>query len=249
MRDCQRRGTLRTAVDIVSETALQPSLIQGRPSMLIGLEKRFIFVANTKCASTSLEDALKPYCDLDYGGTPQRKHIDLRDARKAIPEIFSDPNNDFAEFFKFGVMRDPIDWISSWFRYRKRRDIEAPIPEDMEFREFWALNDWNKYHGRQRTHYLQSDKFVGYKGRVLADVILPFNSVEEGFARICEDLGIPQPPLRKLNQSPKKVPVPVIPEDLIDEVRAHYADDYALIDRIPEINGKGFWRLRNRHNK
>ena len=38
--------------------------------MLIGIEKRFIFVANTKTASTAIERVLDPLADYRHGGSP-----------------------------------------------------------------------------------------------------------------------------------------------------------------------------------
>lgn len=212
--------------------------------MLISLQKRFIFVANTKTASTSIERALQPFADVRYGGDPRKKHIALAEIEAAAPWVFTKAGCGLEGFFAFGVMRDPVEWLWSWFRYRKQPEVESPIPAEMTFAEFWAQGDWNI---RRRTgkKNLQSDKFLAPDGRVLADVILRHEDVARSFAEVCAGLGIEPPDLPADNVSRRRA-APEIPADLIDAVRAHYAEDYALLARLDEINARGMARLAAR---
>lgn len=111
--------------------------------MLIGLKKKFIFIANTKSGSTSIEKALKPHSEIHFAGTPQRKHISLRQGLAQHHAVFKEHGLTSADFLKFGVMRDPIEWIYSWYRYRKGNEVAAPLPADISFADFWARGDWN----------------------------------------------------------------------------------------------------------
>ncbi len=215
--------------------------------MLISVEKRFLFVANTKTASTSIEQVLRPYAEIRRGGHPERKHTPLARALEIYDFMFADPAHDPASYFKFGVMRDPIDWITSWFRYRKGNDVEAPLPADMDFAGFWAGRDWNIQRADGRKH-LQRDMFCADDGAgsedVLADVIIPYDRVGEMFAEICGLLGI-EHPLQRRNVS-RLDDAGTIPKALRAEMRDFYAEDYALFDRLDQINAAGMARLAAR---
>ena len=87
--------------------------------MLIGVKKRFVFVANSKTASTSIEKALVPHAEIQRGGGSNRKHIFLRAGLREYGFLFERKKYAADTFFKFGVMRDPVEWIQSWYRYRR----------------------------------------------------------------------------------------------------------------------------------
>ena len=130
--------------------------------MLIGVEKRFIFVANTKTASTSIEHALMDHAEIHRGGSPARKHIPLVQVYKFYDFLFGQPAHRPASYFAFGVMRDPIEWVISWFRYRKGNKVENGLPQDMTFAQFWERNDWNITRPDGRRH-LQRQMFCDWQ--------------------------------------------------------------------------------------
>ncbi|MDZ7709672.1 MAG: hypothetical protein U5K36_06000 [Roseovarius sp.] len=156
--------------------------------MLIGLDRKFVFIANTKTASTSIETALAPVAEIALGGNPARKHVPLHDAITEHPEIFAQPGQWPRFFFKFGVMRDPLDWINSWFRYRKSNRVESPLPKDMSFAEFWERQDWNFRRADGRP-YLQGHMFCGPQGKVLADVVVPYHRLPQMFPEYARRSG------------------------------------------------------------
>ncbi|MDO6732727.1 sulfotransferase family 2 domain-containing protein [Marinovum sp. 2_MG-2023] len=213
--------------------------------MLIGTTKSFIFVANTKTASTSVERALKPHADIHYAGTSERKHVPLKELTKLYPEVTGGPFGaaERERFFTFGVMRDPIDWIGSWYRYRKGNpEVHNPLPDGMTFEQFWARRDWNVVCANGEN-YLQRRLFCCPKGAVLADVIIPYERLDEMFGEICEGLGV-KSPLPRRNVS--RLTEFKIPEAMIEPLQKHYALDFELRSRLDEINEKGMAKLRAR---
>ncbi len=209
--------------------------------MLIGLERKFVFVANTKTASTSIESVLKPHADIQHAGNPERKHVPLRRAFNLYPEVFGTGREKAGDYFKFGVMRDPLDWIGSWFRYRKGNKVDAPLPADMEFAEFWALADWN-IRRRDGTRFLQRHMFSDVQGGLLADVIIPFDQLNSLFTEICDAFGF-ESKLPRENVS--HVSELSVPKSLEEELREFYAPDYALFGQLDTINVRGMEKLRN----
>lgn len=211
--------------------------------MLISTRHRFVFVANTKSASTAIEEALGPYADYRHDGTPRRKHLPLARAERALPRLFA--AQPLEGHFCFGVMREPLDWITSWFRYRKQTHVEDPLPPEMTLAEFWARDDWNIHRADGRP-YLQSDLFLAEDGRCLADVILPYHRLGTGLGEICALLGLPIPELPLRNASPRHIEQPAMAPALATTLRAHFASDYALWERLDTLNAAGMARLRAR---
>lgn len=207
--------------------------------MLISTGKRFVFVANTKTASTSIEELLRPHADIVLQGNPQRKHMPL--ARALRDEAPFANGADPASYFKFGVMRDPLEWIGSWFRYRRGNQVAAPLPPEMDFAAFWQQADWNLRRG-DGSRYLQSDLFLDHDGQLLADVIIPYDQLDTMMTILGTALGLPAL-LPRSNVSALTDTGPLPPE-LRDEMRTFYASDYALLERLDQINASGLARLR-----
>lgn len=208
--------------------------------MLASVEKRFLFVANTKTASTSIEHALIPYCEVFRSGTPQRKHITLHETLQGYQFLFGQPAHAPERYFKFGVMREPLDWIGSWFRYRKGNKVQSPLPAGMSFAEFWAMRDWNILLGNGQPN-LQRRMFVGPKGGVLADVIIPYHRLDAMLPEILELLRIPATlPHQNVSEITE---APAMSDALRAELQAFYAPDYALWNRLDEINARGMAKL------
>lgn len=207
---------------------------------MISSSHKFVFAANTKSASTSIEHVLTPLSDQVIASSPARKHLPLAALKHEQPALFGEERD---SYFMFGVMRDPIDWINSWFRYRSGNDVEAPLPSDWTFEDFWRRGDWNINHPDGSGKYLQSDIFCDKDGTVLADVILRYETLEEDFHEICEIIGIAHDLPRK-NVSRKPRAADGVPEALAKEMRAFYAEDYALWNALDNLNQAGMAKLR-----
>lgn len=209
--------------------------------MLIGVRKRFIFVANTKTGSTALQSALLPMAEIDHGLSPARKHMRLRTVFSTFDFLFDGRIARRDDFFVFGVMRDPIDWIMSWYRYRRDQTVQDPIPKGMSFAEFCTLRDDFNFRLADGRRNLQSDFFVSPTGEVLADYIIPYADLAQHYARIATALGLP-PDLPVRNRS-KIRDMPVLSDDLRGELQDFYAEDYRVLARLEQINAQGAQKL------
>lgn len=212
--------------------------------MLISKRHKFLFVANTKAASTSIEAILAPHAEIPGPPGPKGKHLPLARIRQDFRHVFDAPGQSFDSFFRFGVMRDPMDWILSWFRYRKGNAVEAPLPAEMTFEDFWQTCDWN-IRDDKGAPYSQGRIFLDAAGTPLADVIIPYHLLDAMLPPVLAALGI-SAPVPRLNVSEIPRDKARIPAHLRDEVYAHYAADYALYDRLAALNAAGLARLRQR---
>ncbi|MEQ6248708.1 hypothetical protein ABMC89_07455 [Sulfitobacter sp. HNIBRBA3233] len=82
--------------------------------MLIFLRRKLAFLANPKTGTTAVELALKPKAEIVFGKS--RKHLTARRYAVKVAPFLDDTFGVRPE--AVAVMRDPVDQIASWFRYR-----------------------------------------------------------------------------------------------------------------------------------
>ncbi len=104
--------------------------------MLISLSKKLTFLAMPKAASTSIEMALLPHCDIAFINNPRVKHIRYRRYKRFILPYID--QSGFGPLETTCLFREPIDWLFSWYRYRARDKIKSKPQStaNMSFDEF-----------------------------------------------------------------------------------------------------------------
>lgn len=126
--------------------------------MLISLSKKLTFLAMPKAASTSIETALFPFCDIAFKNNPRVKHIRYRRYKRFILPYIE--NSGFGPLETTCLFREPTDWLFSWYRYRSRDKIQAKPQStaNMSFDEFVS-------------RYMDEDETVSDIGRTSLFVI------------------------------------------------------------------------------
>lgn len=89
--------------------------------MLVFWKENLIFLAVPKTGTTALEGALAPKAAMVLREPPQLKHAPVARYRKVLQPFF-DLAPDRA-FETIAVVRHPIDWLGSWYRYRSRAHL------------------------------------------------------------------------------------------------------------------------------
>lgn len=107
--------------------------------MLISIENKIAFLAMTKTASTSIETALFPYCDMAYYGNSRIKHISYRRYNRFVAPYLNSLG--YRDIETTCLIREPISWLHSWYRYRSRPAItgKAHSTAGLSFDEFATL--------------------------------------------------------------------------------------------------------------
>lgn len=208
--------------------------------MLISLDRKFIFVANTKTGSTTIEALLGPECEIAIAKDTQLKHLSIGQIERQFRPMFRKPKYKIDKFFRFGVMRDPIDWVTSWFNYRSRPELrDRPRKRqnytgDVSFIEFCAAlvsEEPPPYAqlGAQTTRFSAN-------GKLAVDAIIDHARLVEGFAAIADEIGTDlsdQLSTKRLNASSTvrlaSAAVNVDERTLLEE---RFARDIKLYDRI-----------------
>lgn len=86
--------------------------------MLVFFKERLAFLAMPKTGTTAYQTALAPRADLVITDPPLLKHAPVYRYNRFIRPMFYNVCD--AEMELMAVMRDPVSWLSSWYRYRQR---------------------------------------------------------------------------------------------------------------------------------
>lgn len=91
--------------------------------MLVFWEARLVFLATPKTGSSAIEAALADHAALTILRPPLLKHTTVHRHHRFIgPFLKQSSGHDFAVC---ALIRQPEDWLGSWFRYRQRPDTKA----------------------------------------------------------------------------------------------------------------------------
>ena len=203
--------------------------------MLISTRKKFIFVSNTKTASTSIELLLKHHSQIVITAPPYLKHMNYRDIIHMFDKLFQKPEYNVNKFYKFGVFREPVDWIISWFNYRSRQRIANPKHRghstylgNISFEEYVDSidKDWLKP---------QKYKFINEKGENAMDFLIDYDRLEQDLAFIWKKLEIEVDDwkLPHKNKSKKnRVKKENLTSNILSKIKDYCAEDYDFIEKV-----------------
>ena len=91
--------------------------------MMVFLKDRLVFFATPKTASTSIEMALGPSCDIRISRVPNAKHTPYRKYKRLLEPFILTLTEEEPD--TIAVIREPVDWLGSWYRYRSRDSLSG----------------------------------------------------------------------------------------------------------------------------
>ncbi|PWJ19189.1 gamma-glutamyl kinase [Jannaschia seohaensis] len=187
--------------------------------MLVFWKARFVLLAVPKTGTTALEAALAPRADAAILNPPGLKHCGVAKYRRDLAPFFEQRGRRPLELV--AVMREPVSWLGSWFRYRSRPGLagQPNSTEDMDFAGFV-----DAYLSKQPPPFAK----IGSQARMLAggvDHLFRYDRPEQLY-RFLEDRIGPLPEIELRNSSPAR------PVDLDDirrrRLEIERADDFDL---------------------
>jgi hypothetical protein len=171
--------------------------------MLLSLSKKFLFIANLKTASTSIEKVLGPYAELRLMQSNFGKHQSFADFAERFKWMLG--LVDVNDLFIFGVMRDPVDYVLSIYNSHRSdtfKNNQRLYTGNMDFGQF--ITTWVPKNADQIRP--QVTRFTSTDGRIAANLLISFDKLHEGLAMVAKKLNTPElTNLPKLNESPKGV--------------------------------------------
>jgi hypothetical protein len=104
--------------------------------MLVFFKERLAFLSVPKTGTTAYESALAPRADMVISEPPMLKHAPVYRYNRFIRPMFLKVCD--TEMELMAVMREPISWLGSWYRYRRRPFMQGKPNStfDISFDEF-----------------------------------------------------------------------------------------------------------------
>lgn len=102
--------------------------------MLIFWDQRLVFLATPKAGSTAIEVALEPLASLAMQRPPEMKHADAARFHRHIHPWLREMTTD--HFTTVALMREPIEWLRSWYRFHLRDEHETGEHDGTSFEDF-----------------------------------------------------------------------------------------------------------------
>lgn len=165
--------------------------------MIISRDPAFIFVAVPKTGSTSVENMLQPYCDRQLAAAFGKHALAIK-LREDLPEAI------WNQSFRFAFVRNPYDWMYSWYRFRSRAALRAPTHPahdrytgDISFDQF--VHTFSDKELMLRQSDFLSDH--GGWGEPLVDFVGRYETLQRDYEIVCDRLGLIAAQLPLTNES------------------------------------------------
>ena len=103
--------------------------------MLVFWEERLAFLATPKTGSTAIAAALESLAALSVQRPPVLKHTTVHRFRRFVGPYLQAASK--ADWTVVALMREPRDWLSSWYRFRQREETDpSRSTRGMSFDDF-----------------------------------------------------------------------------------------------------------------
>lgn len=106
--------------------------------MLVFYKENLVFLAVPKTGTTAYHSALRASADMVISSPPDLKHAPLYRYNRFIRPMLKQVCDRDPEII--AVMREPISWLGSWYRYRRRPEM-ADTPNSTAQTSFDAFVD------------------------------------------------------------------------------------------------------------
>lgn len=165
--------------------------------MLVFWDQRLAFLATPKTGSTAIEAALGSLASLTVQRPPVLKHTTVHRYHRFVGPYLAAASGH--EFTVCAMIREPRDWLGSWFRFRSRDDVSEPqkSTEGKSFDEFvqgWCSNPQPEFaavgsqsrflkqrQGKGIDHLFRYDRIESFvlflEERLGCEIVLPYLNV------------------------------------------------------------------------
>lgn len=92
--------------------------------MLIFWDQRLVFLATPKAGSSAIEMALESLASVSLQRPAEVKHTDIATYRRHFQPWLEARTGE--RFTTVALMREPVDWLRSWYRFKLRDDLGDP---------------------------------------------------------------------------------------------------------------------------
>ena len=221
--------------------------------MIINHTYRFIFLHIPKTAGTSITNYLSPFTgwnDIELGGTDYgeriqeiywkrfklHKHSPAHQIRRIIGEDL------WKQYFKFAVVRHPLDRLVSAYHFYLQWDHPStyPVREFAGFKEFVCSDYFQKDCKNMSRPTGSQAAFLKTGDEIAIDMICRIESLADDMAAVAARLGLPCPELPQLNASKPRGNELYFTQEILDLVAPIYRTDFEAFGySVPDLSDHG----------
>lgn len=190
--------------------------------MLVFWEQRLAFLATPKTGSTAIAAALESLAAVSIQRPPLLKHTTVHRYRRFIGPYLEAASKD--TFTLVALMREPTDWLGSWYRFRQRDETDAgKSTKGMSFDEF--VRAWCQDPRPDFADVGSQGKFLRPRQGVGVDRLFRYEEIDT-FVHFLEERLDCEITLPRLNVSP--LGATELSEEAEALLRDVAAEDFAL---------------------
>jgi len=196
--------------------------------MLVFWAEKLVFLAVPKTGTTAIEGALAPRASLVLRDPPQLKHSPVYRYRRFLAPFFEKAGG-AADLETMAVVRHPIDWLGSWWRYRARPDLTGHpnSTADVSFDDF--VEEYCRGKPAPFARVGSQAKFLlDPEGAVGVDQLFRYEDQPRMIAFLENRLGL-QINLPRLNVSPDRTAV--LSPRMEEKLRRKCPDEFRVWDQ------------------
>lgn len=204
--------------------------------MMMFWKAGLVLLAVPKTGTHAYEAALSDQADMVIRHPTGFKHMTAQRFNRKLRPLMPEPES--MQLETVAVIRAPIDWLGSWFRYRGRPQLDgqANSTSGLVFDEFVTgyLMDTPPPWARIGSQY----SFVtGKDGRILVDHLFPYEDQDGLRAFLSHRLGRDVPPPDRRNVSPARSLT--LSPGIEARLRAERPEEFALHQAVSAGSASG----------
>lgn len=191
--------------------------------VLVFFKQSLVLLAVPKTGTTAYAEALGSLATMRISDPPVLKHAPYYRYHRFVRPMLEDVAGRKME--TVAVIREPVSWLGSWWRYRRRPDVPDPrnSTADVSFDDFARA-----YCAAQRPHFARvgsQDRFVrGPDGEIGVDRLFAYEDRARLDAFLSDRLNLPVSTERRNASSPAPLRLsPGVREGLLAAVPEEFA--------------------------
>lgn len=157
---------------------------------MISHSKKFIFIHIPKSGGTSVNSALKQYCEFPPETQPGTRNPNILEVYKKHINIetMKQSGVDINDYFKFSIVRNSWARVLSLYFHRIQLDSRTIDTQEKNF------NDWvkNVFLNEKLSHRYWANQldYITINGVMVVDQIIRFENLLVGWDEVCKKLQI-----------------------------------------------------------
>lgn len=208
--------------------------------MLYFHKKKLVLLCQPKTGTTSLHEALSDEASIAFRTPPNAKHMTFGIFMARIAPLLA-PGGKMqrSKLTVVSIMREPIDWFGSWYRYNAREDLSRPGSKN--YGKFTGNISFDAYLNSLLLPKAEAPEYarlggpcsvaLDNNGHVAVDRLFRYTDIDAMVDFVSKKLDKTLQ-LPKANVSAGRALD--VEQDTIARVRAHFAADFQIYENLKD---------------